>query len=633
KKLLEQRKTTEHDECTGGAFTTVTRVPVAVNYRTHQGDFDKPVDDDDRDILSRIRDVPWPTDFPSDRMMHTSGDTQRWGDKWRAGTAAFQNVHHLYLKRSALVLWALWTKASQVSDSRCRAQLLFTFDQTLWTASILNRYRPASSFGNGPLKGVFYVPGQIAEANVLSLANGALQRVLRGFREDKRIGDAQTFVTTGDCSTIGLPDSSVDYVFTDPPFGANFAYAELNFITEAFYRVFTNVVPEAIVSPARSKSVHEYQDLMTACFAEYYRVLKPGRWMTVVFSNSSNAIWRSIQEALATAGFVVGDVRTLDKKHGSFNQVIGVTVDQDLIVTVYRPSSGLERELSIETAAGGAAWTFVNEHLSHVPVVSAPDGSIEVVAERTSQMLHDRMVGFFVQRGLAVPLSAAEFMAGLAQRYPERDGMYFMSQQVAAYDKRRAQSDSVRQLSLIVTDESSAIQWIRQQLSGRPQSFPELAPVFMREAQQSWAKHEEQVELRALLEENFLLYDGRGPVPSQIKSYLSTNWREYRNLESDDPTLQAKARDRWYVPDPGKESDLQKLRERQLLKEFEHYRTSSARKLKLFRTEAVRTGFKRAYDERDWQMIVEITERLPDSVVQEDEKLLMYYDVARMRVG
>lgn len=633
KKLLEQRKSTERDECTGGSFATVVRVPVAVNYRTHQGDFDKPMDEHDRDVLARVGSMSWPAGFPCDRMMHSPEDTERWGDKWRAGTAAFRNVHHLYLKRSALVLWAIWSKAAQVVDARCRSQLLFTFDQTLWTASVLNRYRPASSFGNGPLKGVYYVPGQIAEANVLSLAKGALERVLRGFREHRRIGEDLTFVTTGDCSNIGLPDQSVDYIFTDPPFGANFAYAELNFITEAFYRVFTNVAPEAIVSPARSKSVHEYQDLMSACFAEYYRVLKPGRWMTVVFSNSSNAIWRSIQEALASAGFVVGDVRTLDKKHGSFNQVIGVTVDQDLIVTVYRPSSDLEQALSIETTAGDSAWTFVNEHLSHVPVVSSPGGSIEVLSERTSQMLHDRMVGFFVQRGLAVPLSAAEFMAGLAQRYPERDGMYFLSQQVAAYDKRRAQSESVRQLSLIVTDESSAIQWIRQQLGSRPQTFPELAPVFMREAQQSWAKHEEQVELKALLDENFLLYDGKGPVPSQIKSYLSTNWREYRNLGADDPSLQAKAKDRWYVPDPSKAADLEKLRERQLLKEFAEYATSSARKIKVFRTEAVRAGFKRAYDERDWDTIVAVAERLPDSVVQEDEKLLMYYDVARMRVG
>jgi len=42
--------------------------------------------------------------------------------------------------------------------------------------------------------------------------------------------------------------------------------------------------------------------------AEYCRVLKPGRWMTVVFHNSRNAVWNAIQEAMQAAGFVVADV-------------------------------------------------------------------------------------------------------------------------------------------------------------------------------------------------------------------------------------------------------------------------------------------------------------------------------------
>src|SRR5712691_8667859 len=67
-----------------------------------------------------------------------------------------------------------------------------------------------------------------------------------------------------------------------------------------------------------------------------------------------------------------------------------------------------------------------------------------------------------------------------------------------------------------------------------------------------WQKHEKPLELSELLEENFLRYDGRGEVPSQIHSYLSTNFKELRNLPKDDPSLRAKARDRWYVPDPNK---------------------------------------------------------------------------------
>ncbi len=218
------------------------------------------------------------------------------------------------------------------------------------------------------------------------------------------------------------------------------------------------------------------------------------------------------------------------------------------------------------------------------------------------------------------------------QRYPERDGMYFLSDQVAEYDRKRTTITELKQLILFVSDEASAIQWVRQQLTNKPQGFQDLQPVFMRELH-GWAKHEKTIELKEILALNFLRYDGHGHVPSQIHSYLSTNFKDLRNLSKDDPTLRAKAEDRWYVPDPSKEGDLEKLRLRTMLKEFEDYKASTSRTLKQFRTEAVRAGFKAAYDSGDYKTIVAVAARLPETVLQEEEKLLMYYDVASMRLG
>ncbi len=82
-----------------------------------------------------------------------------------------------------------------------------------------------------------------------------------------------------------------------------------------------------------------------------------------------------------------------------------------------------------------------------------------------------------------------------------------------------------------------------------------------------------------MLEENFLRYDGVGEVPSQIHSYLSTNFKDLRNLSKDDPALRAKAKDRWYLPDPNKSIDLERLREKRLLKEFEEYKAAKGRQL------------------------------------------------------
>ena len=136
-----------------------------------------------------------------------------------------------------------------------------------------------------------------------------------------------------------------------------------------------------------------------------------------------------------------------------------------------------------------------------------------------------------------------------------------------------------------------------------------------------------------LLEQNFLRYDGQGEVPSQIHSYLSSNFKELRNLPKDDPALRAKGKDRWYVPDPNKATDLEKLRERRLLKEFQEYRESKQKKLKVFRLEAVRAGFKKAWQERDYATIIEVADKIPETILQEDPKLLMWYDQAVTRTG
>lgn len=150
-----------------------------------------------------------------------------------------------------------------------------------------------------------------------------------------------------------------------------------------------------------------------------------------------------------------------------------------------------------------------------------------------------------------------------------------------------------------------------------------------------WSKNEEQLDLRELLNQNFLNYEGKEPVPEQIHAYLSTNWKEMRNLAKDDPQLVAKAKDRWYVPDPNKSGDLEKLREKALLKEFDEYKASK-KKLKVFRLETVRAGFKKLWQERSteaYRTIVEVADKIPNNVLEEDPKLLMWYDQAVTRIG
>lgn len=628
KRSLDKRYVSEFDPTIGQPVRKPKRVPVLINYSYNGERFDKRPDDSDLAVLERVSRLPLPATVPVTKLpyMHMTHE------RARMDNAGITHVHHFYLARQAQALGRLWGICLAESDSRERDMLLFAFDQLVRNLSLQNSFEPLAFSQNARgQKGVYYIPAQVSEVSPWYFLDGKVSRLAKAFAGIPfSAGDA--IVGVADCKALGLPDNSIDYVFTDPPFGENIYYSDMNYVYESWHGVITNAGPEAIIDRAKKKGLNEYQDLMRHCFEEYNRVLKPGRWMTVVFSNSSNAVWRAIQEAMGAAGFVVADVRTLDKQQGSYRQVTSTAVKQDLVISAYKPTEALARTLELGTSSAEGAWAFVREHLAKAahPVVVGDE--VQVIAERTAQMLHDRMVAVHVQRGLAVPMDTAEFLAGLSARFPSRDGMYFLPEQAAAYDRARSRAKGVGQLDLFVQDEATAIEWVRQRLTAKPQSFSDLQPQFMKEVR-NWPKHERALELRDLLRDNFLEYDGDGEVPPQIHDYLSQQYHELRGLEKTNSKLVAKARGRWYVPNPAKQADLDKLRARALLKEFEEYTQGGTTKLKSFRTEAVRAGFKAAYDRRDWNLIVRVARRLPDAVLQEDEKLLMYYDVAATRLG
>lgn len=380
-------------------------------------------------------------------------------------------------------------------------------------------------------------------------------------------------------------------------------YSESNFLWESWLKVFTNSKEEAIINTVQGKKLVNYQNLIEKCFSEFYRILKPNRWMTVEFHNSKNAVWNAIQQALSVAGFIIADVRTLDKKQGSFKQVTTHgAVKQDLVISAYKPKNSLKQEMVDKAGTEKTAWAFVRQHLANLPVVvdANHNGKLDVIAERQAYLLFDRMVAYHIMNGIPVPMDASDFYKGLDEKFLKRDDMYFLPDQINEYDTARIKMDiEPIQFDLFVTNEKSAIAWLYQQLSdnyGGPQTYAELQPKFMQEVK-AVDRYENMPELSVMLEENFI-QDDKG---------------------------------RWYIPDRTKEGDIAKLREKNLWKEFEGYMNSKG-KLKLFRSEAIRVGFSRLWKEKNYQAIVDIAERLPEKTIQEDDKLLMYYDISLSRV-
>jgi DNA modification methylase len=636
KQRMERLFVSQLDTATNQTIQMPKRKPVLISYLVGKSRYEKVPDSKDLEVLIKVDGMGIPLGLPtmSIPIMHMTHE------RARMDYSGITHMHHFFLPRAGHAMSLLWRKASCFHDGRMRAMLLFIVEQAVWGLSVLNRYqpiqqgRPGGSQVNRQLTGVYYVAAQHAECSPQYNLGGKLDRLVKAFRDYRTVA-AGAVINLGSAASLPISPSSVDYIFTDPPFGENIYYADLNFMIESWHRVTTDAKPEAIIDRHKKKGLPEYQHLMQRCFAEYYRVLKPGRWMTVVFSNSKAAVWNAIQVALQQAGFVVAEVTALDKVQGSFRQVTSTTaVKQDLVISAYKPNGGLEDRFNRHGATADSAWDFVQTHLKQLPAVKVTTGypqELLNIVERDPRRIYDRMASWFIRHGTMVPISTPEFLAELPTRFREADGMVFLPEQLVEYEKARARIPQVKQAELFVSDERSAIDWLTNFLSKRPSTRSEIHPEYMPQIGSAKKKGEIIPELDQLLEDNFIQYDGSGDVPSQIHSYLSTNHKDLRSLDKSNPALVAKAKDRWYVPDPNKAQDLEKKREKALLKEFETYKAFTGRKIKESRLEVLRTGFRSAWANKDYATIISVANKLPEETLQEDEKLLLWYDQALTR--
>ncbi|WP_462099451.1 DNA methyltransferase [Vibrio cholerae] len=622
KKTMDRAWSQVYDPALGDSIRRSKQVPVQINYSVQglKGRFEKQPDQEDIVLIEKIdlEDIPyW---YPSIQM--PKGD--KTSDPFRVNVT---HSHQFYTKRNLRVLATLRNK---LRSSPLEGQLLCLVGDQLPRASKMHKIAVSRLNTNlsktaGVLAGTLYIPSNQIEYNINSMIGFRIKDVAS--YQSKRDRETIQPVSIGSCSATTLPDSSVDYLFFDPPFGANLMYSELNFLWESWLNVMTNNKSEAIENKTQKKTLNDYRDLMCGCFKEAYRVLKPGRWLTVEFSNTKASVWNSIQSAMTESGFVVANVSALDKKQGTFNAVTNTTsVKQDLVITAYKPDLKFSADFENGRERVEHVWDFIRSHLSYLPVVKFQGNELSFIPERDPRILFDRVVSYYVRKGYPVPISSRDFQLSLSSFFIEEDGMYFLNDQAVEYRKAKKISGFSKQLSIFVDDEVSAIDWLTNELKGKPKTYSEIHPLFLHELS-GWKKNELSLELITLLDQNFIKYDGEDEVPSQIHTYLSTNFKDMRGLQKNDPKLKAKAKDRWYVPDPNKAADLEKVRLRALLKEFEIYKAEK-KKIKQPRAEALRAGFNSAWESQDFQTILDVSAKIPPAVLQEDEKLLMFYDNA-----
>lgn len=584
KKSVNKSMVSKYDNILGETISVQEKVPVLVNYITgKRSSYNKEVTEEDLLLIKKA-------DHLADSFAYTKSRMMEGSEARRNDRQGLTHVHHFYFSRSLIILERL---LSLCDDKEFR----FLINSQLVNISKLNRYRPGVSFPYNPLSGTLYIGSQISESNVFI----ALKNKLSKLKKIIPTIDGDNVTSVLSATGVNIASNSVDYIFTDPPFGANISYSELNFLQESWLRVTTDNREEAIVNESHHKTLFEYQDLMTKSLKEYYRILKPNRWMTVEFSNTSASVWNSIQNALQNVGFVVANVAALDKQQGSFKAVNTPTaVKQDLIITCFKPSEEIATKVVSSFDKPSSAMDFIEEYLQHLPVHLEREQKTTTVIERSPKILYDRLIAYYVQKGLPVPFDAASFQDELKDRFVECDGMYFTPSQLADYREKKKLAPELVPMGLIVSNEADGIEWLRNRLRDKSQTYQDIQPDWM-QAINGLRKGDILPELRELLEENFI----------------------------------EESEGKWRLPNIQDDVDKDKLREKALLKEFKIYVEAASKphaRIKEVRVEAIRAGFKRCYMDKDFATIVLVGDKIPQNLLTEDDILLQFYDIARTRV-
>jgi adenine-specific DNA methylase len=336
---------------------------------------------------------------------------------WRRGhqDMGIASVADFYSRRNLAAMSLLWAAASREDDPRLRSALRFSLTAIANRAS--RRYQWNAKRPTNVLGGTLYVSSLRYEWNVLSLWRRKVRAVERLFQENQMPPGAVE-VHRGSATALPLPAASVDYCFTDPPFGGHIVYSDSSLLWEAWLDELTEVEEEAIVvrGGGSPKSIEDYRRLLGASFAEVARVLKPDGLTTVVFQASDPEVWTAVQGATRDAGLSLFDATTLDKGQPSFKQVKGMQGEQvatmDVVLTLRKgrelageaattPLEAAHRAILQTRAAGREATTGRVFASVNARLLLQSEGEALGLAE-VSRLLEEN----FTQRGQAWDLVA-----------------------------------------------------------------------------------------------------------------------------------------------------------------------------------------------------------------------------------
>ncbi len=424
-------------------------------------------------------------------------------------------ISDFYTPRNLRALARLWAEASRV---KLNTSMLFLITSTFSHIERTTRYKFRRG-GNSSLAGLLYIGSITVEDNIQRQLDTKIRQVCAGLTQlakNRGASHVSSIVNNGSAECLKwLPDESLDYIFTDPPFGGNIFYSDASMLYEAWLGNVTDQERE-LVFHRRSKQQREkdgyvfktltdYATGMAKAFREMFRVLKPGRWATVEFNNSDGTVFEAIKNAVRSAGFEIANMLLLDKAQKTFKQLQGAegtqdVVDKDVLFNLHKPAVIKAESKQIDHDLEHQVTDAVRSHLLSLPARIQSEPAKYSDEHRTTATINSMLMNSLIPRGVSVEQLTLPFIERVCSRYFRKIGQHWYLRGEAVGGNGNG---GLFEEEVAVKDDLSAIDWVRQKIRERPLLIGEIKPLWMCATGLLPADVSQTLILEDLLKENF----------------------------------------------------------------------------------------------------------------------------------
>jgi DNA modification methylase len=213
----------------------------------------------------------------------------------------------------------------------------------------------------------FWAPSCHTEKNVYESFAFRAKSVYKGKLQTKNVfstADHAVYIQSAENLSF-LPSDSIDYIFTDPPYGDSIAYLGLSMFWNSWLRYDVDYEGEIIHDPYRKKGHTDYKNRLENVFSELHRVLKPGKQMSFTFHNRSLKFWKIVIDAVMNSGFELSDITWHAQATSSGTQGINRrnTLKGDFVYSFKKPKNVQKQGKLILDTVGEAVVIAETEKL------------------------------------------------------------------------------------------------------------------------------------------------------------------------------------------------------------------------------------------------------------------------------